>query len=242
MKYILFLSLILIGISKSYSQAYTFSQSKAVYMNLQNEISINSENTWSGFKAFSIPIGFSFNFMDSIFTSLSVEATGRLIFDANHYYYADMFVVAGMQDKGTVSSLSPLSYQLTGLRGNQILKIEINNATYKKDLNSTINYQIWLYESNGTIELHMGPNNIVNPEIAFSRGPFSGVFNVTSFSPTTFNYGYALTGIPMSPSDTTFVGTGTNDFGLTLDGVPADSMICRFSILPSASVNTNKDE
>ena len=125
MKNIFFLSLFLIGISQSYAQSYSFSQSNEPYKNLENAISINTENVWSGFQAFSIPIGFNFQYMDSTFTSVSLEATGRVIFDEKHFYYADMFVVAGMQDKGTMNSLSPLSYQLSGDQGDQILKIEI---------------------------------------------------------------------------------------------------------------------
>ncbi len=239
MKKILFLCLVLMSLSKSYSQVYSYSQSQELYTELADGESINTGNAWNGFQAFTIPIGFSFTYMDSVFTSVSLEATGRLIFDVNHYYYADMFVVAGMQDKGAVNSLSPLSYQLSGVIGEEILKIEIKNATYKKDLSSTINYQIWLYESNGAIELHMGSSSINNPEDAFSLGPFSGVFNVTSFSPTTFAYGYALVGTPLSPSDTTFVGTGTNDFGLTLDNVPTDSTVYRFSIVPTDPESEN---
>lgn len=228
MKHILFLSFYLLSISHSYSQAYSFSQSKELYTFLEDATSINAGNVWSGFQAFEIPIGFPFTFMDSTFTSVSIEATGRLIFDENHYYYADMFVVAGMQDKGLENTLSPLSYQLFGSIGNQILKIEIKNATYKKDLASTINYQIWLHESNGTIELHMGPSTIANSENAFSLGPFSGVFKVTSFSPTTFGYGYAILGSSMSPADTTFVGTGINDFGFRLDNVPLETTVYKF--------------
>ena len=234
MKNIFFLSLFLIGISQSYAQSYSFSQSNEPYKNLENAVSINTENVWSGFQAFSIPIGFNFQYMDSTFTSVSLEATGRVIFDEKHFYYADMFVVAGMQDKGTMNSLSPLSYQLSGDQGDQILKIEIKNATYKKDLSSTINYQIWLYENNGTIELHMGPNSITNPEAALALGPFSGVFNVTSFSPTTFGYGYAIQGSPISPSDTTFVGTGVDDFGLTLDNIPSNGTVYRYALITGA--------
>ena len=234
MKNILILFFFLIALSQSYAQSYSFSQSKGLYTHLENGTSINAEKVWSGFQSFSIPIGFSFDYIDSTFTSVSLEATGRLIFDENHYYYADMFVVAGMQDKGTENSLSPLSYELSGTIGDQVLKIEINNATYKKDLSSTINYQIWLYENNGTIELHMGPNSIEHPETTLDRGPFSGVFNMISFSPTTYAYGYALLGSSESPSDTTFVGTGTNSFGLTLDGVPVDSSIYRFTMVVPA--------
>ena len=79
--------------------------------------------------------GFDFQFMDSTFTSVSLEATGRVIFDDKHFYYADMFVVAGMQDKGTTHSKSPLSFQISGDLGSQILKIEIHLLAIASGLN-----------------------------------------------------------------------------------------------------------
>ena len=242
MKQIILLSLFLLSLAKSYSQSYSFSQSQEPYIPLVDGTSINKDSIWNGFQAHPIPIGFSFSYMDSSFTSVSLEATGRLIFDDNHYYYADMFVVLGMQDKGSSHSLSPLSYQVSGDIGDQILKIEINNATYKKDLSSTINYQIRLYESNGTLELHMGPNNISNPEAAFIKGPFSGVFNVTSFSPITFAYGYALLGETSSPTDTSFVGSEIDDAGFTLDSAPLDGVVYSFSRDPSDVKSVLKED
>lgn len=222
----------LISMTQSYSQSYSFSQFQEQYIPLEEGTSINKDSIWSAFQAYAIPIGFPFSYMGNSYTCVSLEATGRLIFDDDHYYYADMFVVLGMQDKGVLTSLSPLSYLLSGDKGDQILKIEINNATYKSDLSSTINYQIWLHERNGSIELHMGPNNINNPKDAFSRGPFSGVFNVTSFSPISFTYGYALLGDSSSPSDTSFVGSKIDDKGFTLDSAPSEHTVYRFSIDP----------
>ena len=122
MRHIFFLSIFLTGIAQSYGQSYSFSQSKESYKQLENGISINAANLWSGFQAFSIPMGFNFHYMDSTFASVSLEATGRVIFDEKHFYYADMFVVAGMQDKGTTHSKSPLSFQISGDLGSQILK------------------------------------------------------------------------------------------------------------------------
>ena len=241
MKLVIFI-ISLFSISKSYTQAYSFSQSQEVYIALEASTSINKDSIWSGFQAYTIPIGFPFSYMDSSFTTVSLEATGRLIFDDAHYYYADMFVVLGMQDKGGSSSLSPLSYQLSGTLGDQILKIEIQNATYNNDLNSTINYQIWLYESDGKIELHMGPNIIAHPESAFIRGPFSGVFHMTSFTPASFDYGYALIGASSSPSDTSFVGSEINDSEFILDSAPAELTVYSFSLNSSSNKSLNKDD
>jgi len=239
MKQILLISILFLSTINLQSQPYFFSQSTESFKFLKDSVSINNGNIWSGFQTFNIPIGFTFEFMGNNFSSIDFEATGRLIFDPSHFYYADMFVVSGMQDKGPSSSISPLSYKLTGNSGNQILKIEIKNATYQNDTGSTVNYQIWLYEENSRIELHMGPNNIPNPINAFSLGPFSGVFNVTTFTPLTYIYGLSLYGDPLSPSDSTFTGAGINTFNIKLDNIPPDGTVYRFS---NDTVNTGINE
>ncbi len=228
-KQIIIISLLFLGTIQLQGQPYFFSQYTQSYTNLSNTISINNGNIWSGFQTFTVPIGFSFDFMGNSFNSVELEATGRLIFDVNHYYFADMFVVSGMEDKGTSSSLSPLSYKLTGSVGTQILKIEINNATYQNDPASTVNYQIWLYEESSTIELHMGPNTINNPSLSFPSGPFSGVYHITTFSPVTYGYGLALFGNPLLPTDTTFSGTGINTSNIILNNIPNNSMVYQFT-------------
>ncbi len=231
MKHLVILFSLFIAASSLKSQPYYFSKANQSFEFLEDSISINNGALWSGFKTFTIPIGFAFKFMDKSFSTVKLEATGRLIFDANHYYYADLFVVSGLQDKGIASSLSPLSYKLSGTTGNRILKIEIKNATFSKDLSSTINYQIWLYENNSKLELHMGPNTIVNTANAFTSGPYCGLFHVSTYSPLTYNYGLAIYGNPTTPFDSTCIGTGINTFGLKLNNTLADGSVYQFSTI-----------
>lgn len=212
----------------AHSQPYYFSHYTETYTPLTSGTSMNNGATWGGFQTFSVPIGFSFDYMGTSFTSVDFEASGRLIFDATHYYFADMFTASGLEDKGSGSSLSPLSYELSGSGGNQILKIEVNNATYQSDPGSTVNFQLWLYESSSRLELHMGPTT-VNGANAFPSGAFSGVFHVTSWSPLTYGYGLAAYGTPAAPSDSSFSGTGINTFGIVLSDIPAENVVYRYT-------------
>ena len=207
------------------AQPYFFLQDTAGYTPLSNGTSINSGTVWSGFQTFSVPIGFNFDFMDASFTSVDFEATGRLIFDVNHFYFADMIVAQGLQDKGTSSSLSPLSYELTGTAGNQILKIQVSNAEYSGDAGSSIDFQIWLYEYTSRLELHMGPVTINNPGAAFGGGPFSGLYHVTNWTPLTYGYGFMTHGDPLNPDDSTFSGQGISTNGITLNNAPNEGQV-----------------
>ena len=234
----LLLLLYVILYSQLNAQPYYFSENSASYEPLTDSISINNSAVWSGFQTFNVPIGFSFNYMDDNFTTFDFEASGRIIFDANHYYFADLFTVAGLEDKGSSSSLSPISYKVEGVAGSQIFKLEVSNATFSGDLTSTVSFQIWLYEADGNLELHMGPNTINSPSSAFVNGPFCAVHHVNNWAPTTYTYGYAVYDDLNNLQDSTFNGTGISTSPLTLDDCPNEGSVYIFSKnMPSSSVS-----
>ena len=213
-------------------QPYFFYQSTDAYTELSGGTSANGSSTWSGFSTLTIPIGFNFEYMGNTYTSVKIEATGRLIFDASHFYWADLFTINGMQDKGAArgtASQSPVTYELSGSPGSQILKIQVKDATYAGDTASTANFQYWLYEQISKVELHVGPHTIVDPGAAFGSGAFSGVFHINSFTP--INYVYALAGYGPAnmPNDSTFTGSSVSTSGILISGIPSEGMIYTYS-------------
>jgi hypothetical protein len=223
MKTLLLLLSITFGMSVL-AQPYYFSEYESDYEGLTAPTLVNGTTVWSGFQTFSVPIGFSFDYMDASFTSFDFEATGRIIFDANHYYFADLFTVSGLQDKGT--------------SGSQIFKLEVSNATFAGDLTATIDFQIWLYESDGRLELHMGPNTINDAGAAFTSGPFCGVNHITNWTPATYGYGLAIYDDLANLKDTTFSGTGITTTPFQLADCPSENTVYCFSPnMPSVSVS-----
>lgn len=203
------------------AQSYEFSLETESFSFLENSTSINNGNIWSFGDMFTIPIGFPFKFMGATFTNVTFEGTGRLIFDENHLFFADMIVSLSLMDKGNGTSLSPLSYELTGNEGDQILKIEINNATYGGD--STVNFQIWLYEGSNTMELHMGEYSS-----SFENDVFSGIHSLSTFNPITYIYSLSLHGNPLEPTELIFSGVGDDPSTDLLDDVPPSETVYRF--------------
>lgn len=218
----IFLSLVSVRVC---AQPYYFQKSTAPYSPLTNPISVNNGSVWSGFQTFPVPIGFDFDFMNSAFNSLDFESTGRLIFDSDHFYFADLFTTLGLQDKGGTTSLSPIDYQLEGTTPNRVFKLQVSNATLSGDPASTVNFQVWLYESMSRIELHTGPVTITNPGIALSQGLLSGVFHISGWTPLTYNYGLLIYGNALNPMDSTFSGSMTNTSPLILNNAPTESTV-----------------
>ncbi len=212
------------------AQPYNFTKTSGTYSELTNAINLNGSTIWSGFLTYpNIPLGFSFPFMDSSFSSIDYEVTGRVIFDNNHYYFADLFTCQGLKDKGTASTVSPISYQTIGNSPNKIFKLQIKNASLASSSMANINFQIWIHE-NGDIALHMGPNSGVGQAGAFSSGgPYSGVFQVTSWSPLRYKYGTVIYQNPSNPKDSIFNNSPINVSAYELDYAPIDGTIYTFS-------------
>lgn len=160
------------------SQTYSFQATTAPYADLTNPISLNNGEVWV-FPDYTIPIGFNFwYFHEYIDTLYFFEESAAMLTTSNEeggfhkllIPFGSMLIDRGY---GTSQSLSPLSYELSGEPGNRVLKIEWKNVGFGFEydaintLNDYVNFQLWLYEASGNIELHFGPLSIIHPEFAY---------------------------------------------------------------------------
>jgi hypothetical protein len=223
-----FTTVFVLFFGKAICQPYSFSSSSVTYASLTGTTSVNGSTVWSYATSFSVPIGFTFNFMGNNYTTIFVEGGGFTYFDAGYNYIILPFGVA-LEDKGTASSLSPITYKLEGSSPNQILKIEWSNADYYNNPGSTANFQLWLYETTNVIETHVG--SIINPSLAYSwnsdDGPSIGIYE---FSGPSCLYGFGLTGSTIFPTENNNLsGTGINVFGYSLNGTPSGNTVYTFT-------------
>src|SRR3990172_4164378 len=152
---------------------YSFSQYTSTYANLTSPISLNNGNLWD----FSIPTAYYPLNVSPLLSNFPVF--GDYNYDLRVYggtaqfynsgsqqiYYMNgfgLFYPDGMKDKGTSTSLSPISYQVSGTTPNRILKIEWKNAGHAAASADFINVQLWLYETSNIIEVHYGSSSITN--------------------------------------------------------------------------------
>ena len=156
---------------------YYFNYSTGPYANLIGSTSLNNGQLWDD-PEYRIPIGFTFEFFDQAYDSIYIS--DYVWFDQNIKYWISAYD-SDFIDKGVTSSVSPISYLRSGTPGSQILKIEWNNVGFYNDitLNDFINVQLWLYESTNLIEIHIGPNSVLN--IDSYGGPEGGVIGVVDF-------------------------------------------------------------
>ncbi len=143
------------GESQSFN--YDFSKDSVSWQELNSQTILNSGNQAWNF-CYKIPIGFTFNFLGAGFDSLRIETNGYLVFDANRDYAMTAFLGFGdcMDSSG---NHSVLGYEVSGTSGSKILKIQFKNIGSSKKSSKHLTYQVWLKESNGAVEIHIGPND-----------------------------------------------------------------------------------
>ncbi len=166
------------------AQTYQFSVSTDTYTDLTGSTSLNNGMTWDD-PEFAIPIGFEFEYFDSVYTQIFIEDSalgGILSFNDSEElvptlaaYGADVidrgydFVV----DDYTQTSQSNLSYLVEGEEGSRIFKLEWNNVGFYDEMDvdnvSTdyTNFQLWLYEGSNDIEVRFGPNSVTQPDLSY---------------------------------------------------------------------------
>ena len=141
MKQLLFNLPVLLFISYHLSAqtvAYQFATSSQEYAALPNSIPITHEwAPWNRNSIFSMPVGFPFRFCDSVFDTVRISWGSSLYFGndpmANSHCFAgfsgaitDLFWIVPDANE----SLSPVSFELTGISGSRILKIQWTNAGF----------------------------------------------------------------------------------------------------------------
>lgn len=198
-----------------YSQVYTFTVGNQPYQELTDPVSINNGEIWE-FPEYEIDIGFNFYLFDTLINKLYFfnEGQGSVlssVFPSSTRYHKMILPFgAGLLDRGygTSQSQSPLSFEVSGDPGTRICKIQWKNAGFLGDyeengsMTDYVNFQLWLHEVTGLIEMHYGPSLITDAYVDFDApGPIVGLVpwydnDLYVFSPECV----WLTGIPTNPS------------------------------------------
>ena len=214
MKHLLFTIALLTSAFSLQAQSVNFSYFGDTYNDLAASTSVNNGQTWDDPK-FEIPIGFNFQFFQNTVDTLFIsdEGLGGLAF--SRPFSTDTFSVlsifgADLIDRGYygTASLSPISYQLSGLPGSRIFKLEWKNVGFYSELSDDnistdyTNIQFWIYESNNDFEVRIGPTSVTQPAQCYDgeTGPAIAFYPEYITSTDDFTYGgFTLVGSPNFP-------------------------------------------
>lgn len=253
MKKITLLAAILVAsISAKAQNFYTFTKSEATYEDLTDAVSMNNGEAWlfNEYGPFQAPFplyvfGHEFNefwFLDDEF-SLSHD-------DAEAYFFPTSTFLMDRNPLGT--SQSPISYKVEGIEGSRILKFEVKNAGLETEFDmendvfptpTYLNYQIWFYEEDDSIEYHYGDHNITDLFVLNDDG-FSAV-GIDFYNDSTMEEGIGfVTNEISNPIYLEF--TEESEYPdnpeelLTLDDIPQPNTVYRFELNPASVDDVEK--
>jgi hypothetical protein len=159
---------------------YSFSTFTSAY-NAISGTTVSGGQKWDDLN-YTIPIGFTFTLYTQSSNSINIGWGGQLLtfndpdVGPNVTFLAAIFedlcdraYDPNVDNEGDPGGVSPISYTTVGTAGNRICKIQIANAGFfgENDLyatsTSSVNFQMWLYETSNRIEFRYGSMNILNP-------------------------------------------------------------------------------
>lgn len=209
--------------------SYTPTVHDEEYAPLAEGTQVNNEPWPEWYTYSSLPIGFEFPLFNQKFTTLNLEVSSRLVFDASHHYFFDPLAMVTLKDVGDDGNTT-ISHHLSGVAGHRVFTMELKDVRLKSDTSLFVNFQTRLYESSGVLEFHMGPHNIPSGGTHLTLGPYSGIYHVKSVDqPIDFQEGINLIGDPQNPDVKEFSGTELPYLTYTLNALPKEGTVYRYS-------------
>lgn len=184
------MSLCYVGQMEAQNQKYHVGIASKPYQSVPDGNSFY-EFDWksSEFAGERLPIGFEFPFLDSSFSTVKIEYSGRLIFDQSHCYFADPYVLVNWESASSDKDFpTDATYQNIRDSDKEKFLIQISNVRFSSNPDSMIDFQITL-QSDGCITFHGSPHQANRSLFTKGLGPFIGVYHIESFEPVLFNYG-----------------------------------------------------
>lgn len=138
------------------------------YQSLESPIDLTNGELWDD-PEWIVSTPFPIYLMGDTLNELMVSAPGAQI---SQNYYADSIIdlvipyMADLMNAAPDAMVSPVEYEVVGTAPYRIFKVEWSNAGFydEYDLTGTfgnlITFQIWFYETTGSIRIHFGPNSI----------------------------------------------------------------------------------
>lgn len=215
---------------------YTFSHFTSTYTPLASGTNVYGTSPWNSNSVVTLPMGFNFNFMGDIDDSIDF-VPGIFGLPVGEDYEGFYAFYAELSDTGRLISKSPVTYSTTGSVGNRIFKVQCATAGFEVEehtygsYSSVVSFQTWFYESDNSIEVHMGPSTIIHPLACYfdsaNPGPVIGVIGYDT-AITAVDYSLLLAGSASTP---TTANWNINLDPPTLSSTPPNGKVYRFGQL-----------
>lgn len=229
----------------SAQNSYRFETLNATYTDIDSSTTIPWGAFNPNYNTYNIlaPLtGETINFYNIPFTfggikTFAVQPNASLRIDNDSSLIIIDAAFAGMD---SIDVSSSISYSITGMPGNYILKSQWKNLKINVgQANNFVNLQTWVYQQSGIVELHYGPSSANNASgYNTTYGPQVGMF----YSRDDFTLCYEKLWVTGSPFNIALDSNANYSF-LAMSGVPSNGTVYRFIPRQSpTSINTTSPE
>ncbi len=218
------------------AQSYEATTFEAPYVPLAEGVDAGAGPLWDDPEV-TVPIGFDFPVYGAVINELTTFNLGDALIapDGEGTYVGLWPLVLDVSDLAIAndSLSSTLQYATTGVAPERVFTFEWTNVGFYNEVDegvsaSTANWQVKLYESDGAIEFHFGPNTIVDVNLLSDGFMTSGLFSGVNLDDPTGLF-YLATGDAAAPDFAEYTDFYTLYYGGTqLAGMPADGQVYRF--------------
>jgi large repetitive protein len=177
----LLLTTMVLGASSAWAQiAMTRSTFSGAYTPITGTV---TTATGDGAAATAIPIGFTFNYLGTPYTTLTAVTDGFLSFTATATSLSNSGLATTTAPNATLApwwddlTTSAIQYTTTGTPGSQVFTIQWTSLSYWTTSTRTINYQVKLYEGTNVIEFWYGAVSGTNTNANISESASIGIEN-----------------------------------------------------------------
>lgn len=145
------------------TKSYSFLHNEQEYSKLKESIVLNSDDSWDRNDIYTLD--FDFKVLNEVFSKVNVKAGGGISFsgfiEKELRVYFTPF--GGYYLKSLEDDQAKISYEIDETELGQILKVQWENAHFEQWYEDSspddfVDFQIWLFQSNGHIEIHFGDN------------------------------------------------------------------------------------
>lgn len=151
---------------KRYETHYSMS---AGYEPLANPTDIGFFTDWNDTTSDYITLPFTFMYQNASVNTVVISSEGDLYLNGQQHIISQRGHITGIHMDYKSAGRGKVSYAITGAPGNRVFKVEYKNVSRRGDTNGndTLNFQIWLHESDYAIEYRAGYCNV--PQSAFAK-------------------------------------------------------------------------
>lgn len=149
---------------------YDVSYSGGTYTPLSNATDLGFTGNWTDTISDYLPFPIPFKYQNTTVNTFAIDHSGSIYLNGIESDHILLGQISGINLQYEGRGRGKVQYATTGTTGNRIFKIEFSNVSWVGDNTGTdtLNFQVWMHESDNAIEYRAGYSNVADTMFALT--------------------------------------------------------------------------